>query len=44
MKRDLKKPMDDKKFEPTEPVISIKNLEVKFINQDATVYAVNGVY
>ena len=43
MKRDLKKPMNDKKFEPTEPLISIKNLEVKFINQDATVYAVNGV-
>lgn len=43
MKRDLKKPMDDKKIEPTEPLISIKNLEVKFINQDATVYAVNGV-
>ena len=43
MKRDLKKSMDDKKFEPTEPLISIKNLEVKFINQDATVYAVNGV-
>ncbi|GIR55054.1 MAG: hypothetical protein CM15mP62_25250 [Rhodospirillaceae bacterium] len=43
MKRDLKKPMDDKKIEPTGPLISIKNLEVKFINQDATVYAVNGV-
>ena len=43
MKRDLKKPMDDKKIEPTEPLISIKNLEVKFINQDATVYAVNGL-
>ena len=43
MKRDLKKPMDDKKIEATEPLISIKNLEVKFINQDATVYAVNGV-
>ena len=43
MKRDLKKPMNDKKIEPTEPLISIKNLEVKFINQDATVYAVNGV-
>ena len=43
MKRDLKKPMDDKKIEYTEPLISIKNLEVKFINQDATVYAVNGV-
>ena len=43
MKRDLKKPMDEKKIEPTEPLISIKNLEVKFINQDATVYAVNGV-
>ena len=43
MKRDLKKPMDDKKIERTEPLISIKNLEVKFINQDATVYAVNGV-
>ena len=34
MKRDLKKPMSDKKIEPTEPLISIKNLEVKFINQD----------
>ena len=43
MKRDLKKPMDEKKIEPTGPLISIKNLEVKFINQDATVYAVNGV-
>ena len=43
MKQDLKKPMDDKKIEPIEPVISIKNLGVKFINQDATVYAVNGV-
>ena len=43
MKQDLKKLMDDKKIEPIEPVISIKNLEVKFINQDATVYAVNGV-
>ena len=43
MKRDLKQPMDDKKIKPTEPLISIKNLEVKFINQDATVYAVNGV-
>ena len=43
MKRDLKKPMDEKQIEPTGPLISIKNLEVKFINQDATVYAVNGV-
>ena len=43
MKRDLEKTMDDQKIEPTEPLISIKNLEVKFINQDATVYAVNGV-
>ena len=43
MKRDFKKPMDEKKIEPTGPLISIKNLEVKFINQDATVYAVNGV-
>ena len=43
MKRDLKKSMDEKKIEPTGPLISIKNLEVKFINQDATVYAVNGV-
>ena len=43
MKRDLKKPMDEKKIETTGPLISIKNLEVKFINQDATVYAVNGV-
>ena len=43
MKRDLEKKMDDQKIESTEPLISIKNLEVKFINQDATVYAVNGV-
>ena len=26
-----------------EPLISIDNLEVKFINQDATIHAVNGV-
>ena len=26
-----------------EPLISIENLEVKFINQDATIHAVNGV-
>ena len=43
MKRVSKKPVDEQKVEPGEPVISIENLEVKFINQDATVYAVNGV-
>ena len=26
-----------------EPLISIEKLEVKFINQDATIHAVNGV-
>ena len=43
MKRVSKKPVDEQKVEPSEPVVSIENLEVKFINQDATVYAVNGV-